>query len=84
MCGRPVIVADAGGTSEIMRDGEHGFLAAAAVQHSFDDALERAWARRDEWQAIGAAAAAHVRTLYPPDPCAVFADRLERICSETA
>lgn len=79
MCGRPVIVADAGGTSEIMRDGEHGFLATAAVEHAIDEALERAWARRDEWPAIGAAAAAHVRTLYPANPCAVFADRLENI-----
>lgn len=79
MCGRPVIVADAGGTSEIMRDGEHGFLAVAAMEQTTDDALERAWARRHEWPAIGLAAAAHVRTLYPADPCAVFADRLEMI-----
>lgn len=84
MCGRPVIVADAGGTSEIMRDGEHGFLATAAAEHSVNDALERAWARRAEWPAIGAAAAAHVRTLYPADPCAVFADRLEKMLTGTA
>ena len=79
MCGRPVIVADAGGTSEILRDGEHGFLAAAAAERPLDEALERAWQRRDEWPAIGAAAAAHVRTLYPADPCAAFADRLETL-----
>ena len=79
MCGRPVIVADAGGTSEILRDGEHGFLAASAAEDAMDDALERAWQQRNEWPAIGAAAAAHVRTLYPPDPCAVFADRLTEI-----
>jgi glycosyltransferase involved in cell wall biosynthesis len=79
MCGRPVIVADAGGTSEILRDGEHGFLAAAAVEDTFDAALERAWQRRNDWPAIGEAAAAHVRTLYPADPCAAFADRLAEI-----
>ena len=79
MCGRPVIVADAGGTSEIMRDGEHGFLAAAAAEGPFADALERAWQRRDEWPALGAAAAAHVRTLSPADPCGTFAGRLETI-----
>lgn len=79
MCGRPVIVADAGGTAEIMRDGEHGFLAVAAVEQAVDDALERAWHRRHEWPAIGAAAAAHIRTLYPADPCAVFADRITAI-----
>ena len=79
MCGRPVIVADAGGTAEIMRDNEHGFLAAAAAEAPLADALERAWQRRDDWPAIGAAAAAHVRTLYPADPCGAFADRLEAI-----
>ena len=79
MCGRPVIVADAGGTSEIMRDGVHGFLASAAAEASFADALERAWQQRGEWAAIGAAAAAHVRTLYPADPCGTFADRLESL-----
>lgn len=79
MCGRPVIVADAGGTGEIMRDGEHGFLAAAATEAAVDEALERAWHRRDEWREIGAAAAAHVRMLYPADPCQTFADRLARL-----
>lgn len=76
MCGRPVIVADAGGTAEIMRDGEHGFLAAAATETAISEALERAWQRRGNWQAIGASAAAHIRTLYPADPGAAFADRL--------
>ena len=79
LCGRPVIVADAGGTAEIMCDGEHGFLAIAAVEAAFDEALERAWQRREEWPAIGAAAAAHVRTLYPADPCGTFAEKLEAI-----
>lgn len=79
MCGRPAIVADAGGTAEIIRDGEHGFLAAAATETAIDEALERAWQRRADWQAIGMAAAAHVRTLYPPDPCGTFADRLMKL-----
>lgn len=84
VCGRPVIVADAGGTSEIMREGEHGFLATAAAEHALDDALERAWARRDEWPAIGAAAATHIRTLFPTDPCDVFTDRIESLLTATA
>jgi len=79
MCGRPVIVVDAGGTSEIMRDGEHGFLATAATETAVDDALERAWQRRADWQTVGQAAAAHIRTLYPPDPCNAFADRLMKL-----
>ena len=77
MCGRPVIITDAGGSSEIMVDGQHGFLAAAAAEQPFAEALERAWQRRDEWPAIGLAAADHVRKLYRTDPCRDFADRLE-------
>lgn len=83
MCGRPVIVADAGGTAEIICDGEHGFLATAATEPAIDDALERAWQRRADWRAIGAAAAAHIRTLYPADPCAAFADRLLKLVKAT-
>lgn len=82
LCGRLVVVADAGGTAEVLRDGEHGFLARSACVADFDDALERAWQRRDEWQNIGLAAADHVRSLYPPDPCSVFADHLESILEQ--
>jgi glycosyltransferase involved in cell wall biosynthesis len=79
MCGRPVIVADAGGTSEILRDGVHGFLANSPTVAAVDEAFERAWHRRADWPAIGQAAAEHVRTLYPPDPCATFADLLAQL-----
>jgi len=79
LCGRPVIVSDAGGTAEILQDGVHGFVASAATEVALDEALERAWQRRHDWPSIGSAAAIHVRQLYHPDPCAVFADRLEAI-----
>jgi glycosyltransferase involved in cell wall biosynthesis len=79
LCGRPVIVADAGGTAEILVDGVQGFLARSASVVELDAALERAWQRRHDWPAIGQAAADHIRSIYPPDPCAVFADQLEAL-----
>lgn len=79
MCGRPVIVTNAGGMAEIMRDGEHGFLATSASVAAIDDALERAWARRADWEAMGEAAASHVRTVMPADACGAFAERLLRV-----
>ena len=79
LCGRPAIVADAGGTSEILVDGVHGFLASSASELALDDAMERAWVRRDEWPVIGCAASVHVCSLYSADPCADFANRLEAI-----
>jgi glycosyltransferase involved in cell wall biosynthesis len=80
MCGRPVIVVDAGGTSEIMRHGEHGFISDSATPSSLDHALEQAWQHRQHWRAMGVSAASHVRAIYSDDPCEVFSDKLLRLC----
>lgn len=82
LCARPVIIAEAGGTNEIMRDGVHGFLASGANHVALDEALERAWHRRKDWEAIGRAGAAYVRSLTASDPCAAFADRLESMLKD--
>jgi glycosyltransferase involved in cell wall biosynthesis len=79
-----VIVADAGGTSEIMRHGEHGFLADSATSSSLDDALEQAWQRRQQWQSIGVAASDHIRAVYSNDPCADFSNKLLHLCDVPA
>jgi glycosyltransferase involved in cell wall biosynthesis len=73
---RPAIVTDVGGNAELLDDGLTGFIADGATEKSLDAALERAWARRHDWPAIGAAAAAYARTVIPSDPAAVFAGRL--------
>jgi hypothetical protein len=58
-------------------DEVSGFLASAATVDAFDDAMERAWARRDEWPAIAAAAGGHIRELVPADRGAVFVEALK-------
>lgn len=73
---RVPIVTDVAGHAELVADGVNGFLAAAPTADHFDAALERAWQRRSEWRAIGEAAAEHVRTLVPPSPQRVLADKL--------
>ena len=84
LCGRPAIATDAGGIAEILIDDETGFLAAAASPAAFDEALERAWARRAEWPAIGARAAAHARATVPPDAAADFSQQLLDLARERA
>jgi glycosyltransferase involved in cell wall biosynthesis len=76
LSGRVAIATDVAGISEVLEDGATGFLAAAATEDALDAALERAWARRDEWQAIGARAAERIRELVPEDPAAALAQML--------
>ena len=50
--GRPVIVSNAGGNSEIVEDGFSGFIGEANTK-DFELAMERAWDRKEDWQTIG-------------------------------
>lgn len=76
LCGRPCIVTDVAGNAELMEDGISGFVATAPTPRHLDEAMERAWARRNEWPAIGRAAARRVRELVPRDPVEKFVSRL--------
>jgi glycosyltransferase involved in cell wall biosynthesis len=76
LCGRPAVATDAGGTAELLVDNETGFLAAAPTVAAFDEALERAWARRAEWPVLGRAGAARARAQVPPDTGVLFSDML--------
>lgn len=71
---RPVIVTDAGGNREAVRDGETGFLAGAATEQALDEALERAWQARDQWEEMGRSGVALARDLVPRDPVAELAE----------
>ncbi|WP_228043727.1 glycosyltransferase [Dolichospermum sp. LEGE 00246] len=76
MCGRPGIVTDVGGISEVVEDDLTGFIAKGAFFAAIDEALERAWQRRYEWEYIGKEASISIRELIPPHPEQIFADKL--------
>lgn len=82
LCGRPAIVTDAGGNAEIVENDVTGFVARGTTPEAFDEALERAWARRREWEQIGKRAAESVRKIVPLDPAAQFANLLLEIAGE--
>jgi len=82
LCGRPAIVTNAGGSAEIVEDNINGFIAHAPTTEAFDEALERAWARRSEWEQIGKGAAESIRKIVPFDPAAQFAKMLLEIVGE--
>jgi glycosyltransferase involved in cell wall biosynthesis len=77
ICGRVCIMCPAGGAGEILEDGTTGFVASASTPDALDEAMERAWAKREEWPEIGRNASASVWRYFPHDPCAVLADKLE-------
>jgi len=79
LCERPAIVTNAGGIAEVIEDEQSGFLARAVTVDAIDDAMERAWSRRAEWQKIGINASRLIRKKVPEDPCALFVDKLEAI-----
>jgi glycosyltransferase involved in cell wall biosynthesis len=81
MCGRPAIVTDVGGASEVVRDGITGVLASSPTPSALDSALERFWGMRPRWKQMGIAAAEHIRTLVPTDPGSVLADHLLAIAA---
>jgi hypothetical protein len=46
--------------------------------------MERAWASRERWAAMGQAAAREIREQVPADPAAEFAGKLLAIANNTA
>ncbi len=84
LSGRVSIVTDVGGSGEILEDGVTGFLAAAATEDALDEALERAWQRRGEWQSIGSVAADRIRELVPENPADAFAELLLQAVADEA
>lgn len=79
LCGRTAIVTDAGGNGEVLEDNVTGFISRGAHEESFDEALERAWNRRFEWESLGKLAAAKIRDLVPTNPAQEFAEKLINI-----
>jgi glycosyltransferase involved in cell wall biosynthesis len=79
LCSRPAIVTNVGGNAEVVVDGVTGFIAAAPAVELLDEAMERAWQKRDRWQEMGEAAASHIRKLIPADPVGEFVKCLEQL-----
>lgn len=76
LCARMGIVTAVSGNPEVVADNENGFLAKAPTPEFVDEALERAWLRRDEWEAIGKKARLHIARIVPEDPIKYFYDEL--------
>jgi glycosyltransferase involved in cell wall biosynthesis len=76
LCNRVPIVTAVAGNPDVVCDGVSGFLAEAPTVRHLDEAMERAWDQRTNWQAMGEVAGERIRQLVPQDPAADFAARL--------
>ena len=81
LCGRVVIATDVAGNSQHVRDGIDGFLAEAPTVRHLDDALERAWQRRNEWMVMAKAARDRLVSVLPKDPIGAFVEKLRKLVS---
>ena len=76
LCARPAVATNVAGNTEVIEDGETGFVAAAPTAGHLDEAMERAWRHRGDWRSMGVEAARRIRRLVPPDPAGEFVEEL--------
>ena len=81
LCGRPCITTDVSGNAELIEDNVEGFIAAAPSFKYLDEAMERAWQKREQWQEIGQAARRKVRQCVSADPVGDFTTELLSVIS---
>jgi L-malate glycosyltransferase len=67
LCGRTCVATDVGGITEWITNNDNGFIAPYATVNSINEALEKAWQRKDEWESIGKKAFHRAMELYDPD-----------------
>nr|WP_162988988.1 glycosyltransferase family 4 protein [Pedobacter schmidteae] len=76
--GRTVIVTNAGGNAEIITDGINGFIG-DATEKDFEDTMDRAWEKKDQWHKIGNEACLHIKNHLPLSPETDFAISLNKL-----
>lgn len=79
--GRPVIVSNAGGNAEIVENGKTGFIGEACEQ-SFEAAMEAAWNKREDWEAMGEEASRYILNQVPANPEATLANYINHLLYE--
>jgi glycosyltransferase involved in cell wall biosynthesis len=79
--GRTLIVTNAGGTAEHVTDGVTGFVS-KIDQDMLEEAMERAWNKREDWKKMGLAAAKYIQETVPENPAYDFSNRIKKLVNE--
>jgi glycosyltransferase involved in cell wall biosynthesis len=75
-CGRAAIVTDAGGATELIEHEKNGFIAEAPTTRLLDEAMERAWNKKDQWGEMGKNARSTIEAKHPKDAVAYFNSKI--------
>lgn len=75
--GRIAIISKAGGNTELIKEGETAF-SGYPYEETFDEAMERAWQQRDNWEAMGKQAAKDIAAIVPASPEKEFVGHLSQ------
>lgn len=67
LCGRPAVVSDVGGASELVHDGINGFLAGSPFSNQFEAALENLWVAKECLPQMGKRAHEDAMQYVPTD-----------------
>lgn len=84
LCKRFAIITDVSGNKELIQDNQTGFIAAAPRLEYIDEAMERAWKVRENWESIGELARQELIKNIPENPALVFANKLSAILNNNA
>nr|WP_315209264.1 glycosyltransferase family 4 protein [uncultured Flavobacterium sp.] len=79
LCKRLAIISNVSGNKELIEDNQTGFIAAAPRPEYVDEAMERAWQVRENWQQIGEEARRQLIKHIPENPALIFANKLTAI-----
>ncbi|WP_052259359.1 glycosyltransferase [Flavobacterium sp. KMS] len=82
LCKRFVIVTNVSGSKELVIDNETGFIAVAPRPEYVDEALERAWQQRKNWEKMGIKAREEITSQISENPALDFANKLQTILSD--
>ena len=76
LCNRFGIMTNVSGNRELITDNIDGFIAQAPRIEYVDQALERAWSNKDQWEKIGKLARINLLKKIPQNPALEFSNEL--------
>jgi L-malate glycosyltransferase len=72
LCSRPCLVTDVGDSAYLIDENENGWIAYTASVKALDEALERAWQQREQWEEMGQRAHLKIMNFIDHNPGKTF------------